>query len=216
MIDTLATIAERVIRRLSGGDIPSDSPYKVEFVIADVRDALRADLKLELLERRAGKEDDRTPITQYIATYEDVAILEEKSTYRTFIPIPSNYVSMKHNKGIHWVASMKTPEIRMIPVANPSVSRNLPHFNLERQNFGYYVEGMKIYWTRNILKDKHTKALLKLIVPAPDTWGINDPLPLLPENVARIIDGVVARNLNPKVPQERLNDGNPNYRAANG
>ncbi|MEJ7644275.1 MAG: hypothetical protein WKF87_06750 [Chryseolinea sp.] len=216
MITTLATTAERIIRRLSGGDIPSDSPYKMEFVIEDVRDALRADLKLELLERRSGQEDDRTPITQYIATYFNIPVILEAATNRTYIEIPSNYMSLKHNKGIHWVASMRTPTRKMIPIANPSVTMNLPHGDLERGNHGYYVEGMKIYSMRNLLTDKGSKLLLKLLVPAPDTWSQDDPLPVLPENISRVMDIVVGRMSNPKVPQERLNDGNPNYRIANG
>lgn len=216
MIDTLGTTAERVIRRLSGGDIPSDSPYKMEFIVADVRDMFRADLKLEVLERRTGQEDDRTPVTQYIATYFDIPVQLEILTKRAYIDMPSNYMSLKHNKGIHWVASMRTPNRKMILIANPSVAINLPQADLERLNYGYYVEGLRIYWMRDIMKDKEMKVLLKLLIPAPDTWTIDMPLPVLPENVSRVIDAVVAKNLNPKVPQERLNDGNPNYRAANG
>src|SRR5688500_5455907 len=106
MIDTLGTIAERVIRGLSGGDIPSDSPYKMEFVVADVRDALREDLKLEVLQRRSGREDDRTPVTQYIATYLNLAVQEDSVTKRAFITLPSSYMSLKHNKGIYWIADM--------------------------------------------------------------------------------------------------------------
>ncbi len=217
MIDTLGTIAERVIRRLSGGDIPSDSPYKMEFVVEDVRDALAEDLKLEMLQRRGqgGVEDDRTPVTQAIATYLNVVVKEDPITKQVYADLPSNYMSLKHNKGIHWVADMRTPLVQMIPVANAGVTVNLPHADMERQSYGFYVEGLKLLWIRNILRDKVTKVMVKLIVASADTLGIDEPLPVLPENVARIIDRVIGMQMNPRLPQDRLNDNNPNIRAQN-
>ena len=218
MIDTLGTIAERVIRRLSGGDIPSDSPYKMEFVIEDVRDALAEDLKLEILQRRGagGAEDDRTPVTQAIATYLNIAVKEDPVTKQVYIDLPSNYMSLKFNKGIHWVADMRTPLVQMIPVANAGVTVNLPHADMERQSYGFYVEGQKLLWIRNILRDKVTKVLVKLIVAAADTLGVDEPLTVLPENVARVIDRVVQmQQMNPRLPQDRLNDNNPNLRPQN-
>lgn len=214
MIETLGTIGERIIRGLSGGDIPSDSPYKMEFVIADIKDALREDLKLEILQRRSGREDDRTPVTQYIATYPNVLIQWDAVTKRCYFDLPSSYMSLKHNKGIHWVADARTPHLQMIPVANPGVTIHLPHADMERVNYAFYIEGLKGFFLRNVLRDKLQKLLLKLIVPAPDTWTIDMPLPVLPENIARVMDVVKNRQLM-RVPQDRLNDGNPNLRPAN-
>jgi len=214
MIYTLNILSEMTRRRLSGGDIPNDSPYLPAQVIAELINAIREDLKLEMLGRRAGGEDDRTTITQYIATFFDIEVKEEKSTGRVYIDLPSSYSSLKHNKGIHAVSDMRTPNHRMIPVHNPGVTSHLPNVDLEQSNFGYYTEGQRIYWMRNILNEKIKKILLKLLVPAPDTLGNNDPLPLLPENVGRIIDVVVNRILN-RMPQDRLNDNNPNIRPNN-
>jgi len=214
MTDTLAMIAERVIRDLSGGDIPSDSPYKMEFVIAHVRDTIREDWKLEMLNRRGGGEDDRTAITQYIATFPNIEVKIETSTFRAYIDLPSNYTSMKFNRGVFAISRMNQPNKRMIPVANPGVTSQLPHGDFERDNFGYYTEGLKSFFTRDIKKDGIDKVLLKLLVPAPDTWGINDPLPIIPENLGKIMDIIKMRVQN-KFPNDRLNDNNPNPRAAN-
>jgi hypothetical protein len=103
----------------------------------------------------------------------------------------------------------------MIPVANAGVTVNLPHADMERQSYGFYVEGLKLLWIRNILRDKVTKVMVKLIVASADTLGIDEPLPVLPENVARIIDRVIGMQMNPRLPQDRLNDNNPNIRAQN-
>jgi hypothetical protein len=215
MIYTLNIGAELIIRDLSGGDIPNDSPYSFEQVIAHLRNAMREDLKLEILTRRSGREDDRTSITQYIATYENVEVQKESSTFRVYIDLPSAYMSLKHNKGIHAVSPMTKPNERMIPVANPGVTSHLRHAELERLNYGFYVEGQRIYWMRDIKSDGIPKVLLKLIIPAPDNLGNDDPLPLLPENFARIMDMVKNRVAN-RVMNDRLNDGNPNLRVQNG
>ena len=215
MIETLGTLAERIIRDLSGGDIPSDSPYKFEFVIEHVRDAMAEDLKLEMIQRRGqgGKEDDRSPVTQFIATYPDVAVKVETLTGRSYIDLPTAYPSLKFNKGIYWISKMQSMK-PFIPVAYPSVVLQLSHGDFERDNWGYYAEGLKVFFLRDMTKDEIKKVLLKLIVPAADTLGPDDPLPLLPENVGRIMDTVKQRIQN-RALQDRLNDNNPNLRATN-
>jgi hypothetical protein len=216
MIETLNTITESVIKDLSGGPIPDDSPYDEAFVRLSVRDALREDLKLELLNRRAGSdgENDRSHITQYIASYFDVQVQYEASTKRAYIDLPSTFMSMSWNKGLHCLADMRTPLKQMIPVTNPGVTVHLQHGNFERDNYGFYAEGRKVYWMRNILQDKVTKVLLKLIVPAPDTWGNDDPLPVLGENIARV-KRVVKNDILNRFPNDRVNDNNPNIRPQN-
>jgi len=216
MIETLGTMAERIIRDLSGGDIPSDSPYKFEFVVEHVRDVMAEDLKLEVLQRRGasgGKEDDRSPITQFIATYPDVVVKVEAPTGRSYIDLPTSYPSLKFNKGIYWVSKMQSQK-PFIPVAYHSVVLQLSHGDFERDNQGYYVEGLKVFFLRDITKDEIKKVLLKMIVPAADTLGPDDPLPLLPENVSRIMDAVKQRIQN-RALQDRLNDNNPNLRGTN-
>lgn len=216
MIETLGTIAEGCIRDLSGGDIPDDSPYKMEFVVPHVRDAMREDLKMEILQRRGGmggREDDRSPITQFIATYPDVLVKTDSTTARAYIDLPA-YMSLKFNKGVHAISQMKSPLKQFIPVANPGVTINLPHGDFERDNQGYYLEGQKAFFMRDLRRDEITKVLLKLIMPAAESFGIDDPLPLLPENVARIKEVVKVRIQN-KVINDRLNDNNPNLRMTN-
>jgi hypothetical protein len=213
MIYTLNILTERVLRRLHGSDIPHDSPYDPDFIKVELKDAAREDLKLEIKEKRGGNEDDRTPITTYIATYTDVEVKLDKPTNRVYIDLPSTYMTLKYNKAIV-ISPMKRPNHRMIPVANPGVTSHLPHADFERDNYGFYTEGLKVFFMRDIKSDKIEKVLLKLTQPIPDDWGDDEELPLIGENVARILDIVVQRMLN-KMPQDRLNDGNPNLRANN-
>jgi len=214
MTTTLNILTERVIRRLSGGDIPDDSPYNHRDVMSVVVDCLREDLKLEMLQRRGGGEDDRTPVTQMVATYPNIDVQHDAVTNRTYVDLPSSYMSLKYNTGVRGIADMRNPLKMMIPVSNPSVTSRLQHGDFERDNYGYYVEGQRAYWMRDILKDKVSKVLIKLVVAAPDTWGVDDPLPVIPENVGRVLDAALKRVQN-LFPNDRLNDGNPNLRAAN-
>ncbi|MGC3945361.1 MAG: hypothetical protein QM762_12745 [Chryseolinea sp.] len=216
MIETLGTLTESIIRDLSGGDIPSDSPYKPEFVVRHICDAMREDLKMEILNRRGGmggKEDDRTAVTQYIATLGPITVKQDSATARTYIDLPA-YMSLKFNKGIHAISTEKGSLKRFIPIANPGVTSRLPHGDLERDNFGYYLEGLRAFFMRDLIREKITKLLLKVVQPAPESLGMDDPLPILPENVGRIKEMVKARMVN-RIPNDRLNDNNPNLRVTN-
>lgn len=215
MIATLNILTERLIRRLSGGDIPDDSPYNPAFVQEEIRDTINEDFKAEILRRRAGDEDDNEKgvIPQFIVAYPDIPVLAELSTERVYAELPAYFISMKHNKGIYSVGPMKKQLKPMVRVSNPEVTARLPHANLEGQNYLYYVEGMRVYWMRDIKRDKIDKVMIKLQIAASSPSG-DDPLPLLPESIARILD-IAAMRVQNKFPQDRLNDGNPNLRALN-
>lgn len=214
MITTLNILAELVIRPLVGGDEPSDSPYNKAFVIEELRMALNEDLKLERLKRRA-QDDDRSNIAQMIATYEDVVVQIQKTTARAYIDLPTNFLSLERNKGIVSVSAMDKPLNAFIRVDHPSVTSRLPHSHFENIGTqGYYVEGLRIYFMRDIKKEKIDKILLKLLVAAPDTIRPDDALPVLPENVGRILD-LVRQRVSNKAPQDRIADNNPNLRQTN-
>lgn len=211
---TLRILAERATRPLTGGDDPNDSPYDEDFVIEEVRDAMNQELKVEILQRRGGDSDDKSPISQFIYTYTDIEVQKDNTTERVFAELPSHFLSLKYNKGIRSVSENKKSTLTMIRCANPGVTANLPHADLEQRTFHYYLEGMRVYWLRNILKDGINKVMIKLIVAAPLTLNIDDPLPLLPEQVGRILDIVRAR-IRPLQPQDRIEDENPNLRSTN-
>ena len=166
-LTTIRMIAERVERDLVGGDIPIDSPYDQDYIIEHVRDAMNEDLKVEILQKRGsqGREDDKSAVAQYIATYE-VDVQSDKSTNRVFAELPAYFLSLKRQKGIHAVSSAKKSLKRYIRVYNPGVTSNLPHATLEGVNEGYYIEGMRVFFMRDILRDKINKVLIKLIIAA--------------------------------------------------
>lgn len=217
---TLREEVELIMRRLSGGDVPDDSPYDRDFVAREYRDAMREDCKMEMKTRRHGDGDDKSPIGQFIATYK-VPVATDTESSRAYVGIPDNFLSLKYNKGIHDLLAVDPKSKHLLnsflPVENPQVSSHLMVGDPEMmEGFNtYYLEGLKLYFTRNIRRDKIEYCFLKLLVPGADKYGLDDALPVLPENAARCRDIVCERMLRPGRPQDRIADANPNLRAVN-
>lgn len=104
---TFNILAERAIRDLSGGDIPSDSPYSVEFAKQHARDGMQIQLKLEALRRRGGTEDDRNALQHFVATYKDIPVQLDKAIGKVYAELPASFISLKYNRGIRSVGPMK-------------------------------------------------------------------------------------------------------------
>lgn len=211
---TLNKMAELTLRPLDGGDHPDDSPYDFDFVIEELRLAMNEDLKVEILGRRGGDSDDKSPIAQCIYTYTDIDVTFDSKTNRVFAELPSYFLSLKYNKGIRSVSTNTGSLKPMIKCHNPGVTAHLPHASLEQENYLYYIEGMRVFWMRDIKKDGINKVMIKLMIAAPATIGPDDILPLMPENAARIME-VVRKRISVKAPQDRIADGNPNLRNTN-
>lgn len=215
MTTTLRSEVELIIRELSGGDVPIDSPYDPDYIAMRYRSAMAQDCKMEMLLKRQNGEEDKGAMGLYIATYK-VEVLIDDMTKRAYAGIPESFMSMKFNRGIVDVLSFK-PEAShllnsILAVDNPNVSSHLVVGQTEMPF--RYLEGLRIYFTRDIKKDKIMHVLLKLLVPGAESYGWDDPLPVIPENVDNIRDLVKNRILN-RVPQDRISDGNPNLRSTN-
>lgn len=218
---TLREEVELIRRRIAGGDIPDDFPYDEDFVAREYRDAMREDCAAVEKTKRSsgdgGREDDKSPIAQFIYTYK-VEVIVDPLSKRICADIPDDFMRMKWNRGVHAVHPLK-PESKHLEAAmlydhNPEVSAHLPIGNAEGF-YSYYIEGFKIFFPRDIKRDGVNHVLVKIILPAPSSFGMDDRLPVIPENVIRIRDLVIQRLMYPGKPQDRIADGNPNLRAVN-
>jgi len=218
-MDTLRALAERAIREISGGDIPADSPYDIDYAIETARDIINADLKVERLRRR-GESDDRTPISQFICTYDgadekglDIEYTDDER--RSYITTPDNFLSIERNKGVHAVKFWDKNSrrwVNMIPIHHTGVAQQTPGFSLEGKNFGYTIEGLRIYFTHDVRRKGITKVMLQLIVAAPQSgFTADDVIPMLPESKLRYVQTIKEAILN-KFPQDRIADNSPNNR----
>jgi hypothetical protein len=212
---TLRQLAERTIRDLVGGDIPSDSPYDIDYVIQTWRDIMRADLKMEGLVKRHGNNDDKSAIAQFIATYK-VAVQKPNDEGKVFATLPDYFATLKHNGGIYGVYWKVGSVLKsMIRTDNPYVTDRLSHkHELEGDTYLFAVEGMTVIFPRDILKDKIVEVFIKLITAAPDKFTPDDVLPIIPDNVFDMMTKVKMQIQN-KFQQDRIADGNPNLRATN-
>jgi hypothetical protein len=216
-MNTLRILAERAIREIVGGDIPSDCPYDMDYAMETWRDVMRSDHKMELFTRRHGDSDDKSPVPQYIATYK-VAVEKDLavSQLRVYAKLPDYFMTIKYNRGIWTVSEEKQSLTPMIRTMHPHVTSRLSHqHELEGESYIYYVEGMNVFWMRDILKDKITHVLIKLIIAAPSMYGPDDILPIIPDNVDAMMEKVKLKIVNKYQQQDRIADGNPNLRATN-
>jgi hypothetical protein len=212
---TLRELAERTIRDLVGGDIPQDSPYDIDYVIQAWRDVMRADLKLESLTKRHGSDDDKSAIAQFLATYK-VDVQKPNDEGFAFATLPDYFQTLKHNGGIYGVSFKKNGILTpMIRTDHASVSRQLSHVNeLAGATYIFFIEGMTVQFLRDILKDRVTEVFIKLLTAAPDKFGPDDVLPIIPDNIFDMMTKVKLQIQN-KTQQDRIADGNPNLRATN-
>ena len=199
---TLNKIASQIIRKLSGGDRSKDSPIERRDVVLRIRQVMAELLKLELYEyRNAG---DRLPPGLYIATYSDLTITKDTDTEEKYVTLPEHFMSLPYNKGIYRVA-FSGSEVSMIRRNNPYVSNVLPSASLEGHQ-GYYVEGFRLYLDNpEEINETKKKVTAKLLVPAPDSIGKDDSLPILPEHQAEIIRRVVNDMFSVAI-EDKLND----------
>jgi hypothetical protein len=187
---TLKQEAAIIHRLLNGGQANTDSEYDDRYTARLYRSGMNEVLNLQYFEKRQGG-DDRTPITMYIATYPGIAVSWDSATERSYADLPEFYHSLPYGKGIRQVSSMDKSLAPMIPKHNPTVSQTLPAGKLQGR-IGYYVEGLRIYWDEKVSDLGITKVLIKLIVAGPDSVGLNDPLPITPEQAAKVRDRVIA------------------------
>lgn len=198
---TLNQLAYQIREELSNGRPSQDSPYKIPYIVLKIREAMNTVLYMQINKGHMNHIPGSA-----IATYKDVQVQTEESSERDYVLLPDFYLSLPWNKGVHAIADMKEPLISFIRFNNPHVHAHLNTIYLEGDNHGYYVEDDRIYFVDE-LKDTVEKVLIKLVVSAPDKYGLDDVLPLGPENIIEVQQLVKNTIVNQGV-QDKLNDNN--------
>lgn len=196
---SLRKLSAEIIRLESSGSQSDDSELSEAYVILMCRQALN---KLLVAERYKNLNlDDRGPMPMAIASYE---VSVQGTNPNKYIDLPEFYQNLPFNEGLKGVAPVKDRTNEFIQRQNPAVSRNLPCADLEPDQYSYFTEGSKIYFDNDLPLGK---VLLKLVVIAPDSIGINDSLPLFPEMQADAI--LMVRQMLAGQPlQDKKLDGN--------
>lgn len=197
-------LAEQVIRRLNGGDSSVESQYDKREIILFIEQALAALVKSEFMAslRIAGPHIG----SQYISSFINVPILRDEDRDEVYSIIPHDYVNLPNDRGIQQVSMMKDQTSAFVPVRNGSTAlfSKSPASRLEGR-IGFYPEGNRIYYKKDLLKDGCDKVLIKLIVPSPSELDDDDPYPI-PTDMQLPVINEVLKLMGVQVQTDDVND----------
>lgn len=196
---TLRKLAALHISDVSGGDQSKDSQIDEREVMLKIRQLMSELLFLKLFEKY--NDGDRSPVAQYIASYD--VLIKTETIYR-YSDIPEFFITLPSNRGVHRLFEKDKPRKDFIPLENPAVTQDLESANIYKNSY-YYIEGMRIYYTK-LVNPNAKYVTMQLIIPAPDTIGKDDPLPIIPEQQSEILRQL--KGIETTVPKDYLNDNN--------
>jgi hypothetical protein len=184
-------------RMMAGGDPGPDFHIPEAYAILLARQGLQALVAARIFPQ---DQDDRSNAPMYIAQYE-VNVLGEFG--HQYLDLPDWYLRMPFNKGLHGIAPVQEPTQHYIPRHNPQVTYNLDCADVEGQR-SYWVIGQRVHLDK---EEEKAKLLVYLLIPAPDSIGDDDPLPMFPEQQFELLG--LMRQLWANEPiQDKIIDGN--------
>ena len=189
---TLNQLASQFIDDISGQSKTTDSRWDVREVVLKIRQLLNEVMVLNYFGKY--QEGDRSAITQYISTYK-LTLQNDSDLNRAFVTFPEGYVSLPYNRGVHRVFLKRDDEnYKDVVIShNPGVGQNIKAGNVPDVIYGY-LEGLNLVF-RNLSvepDDEPLTVVAQLIIAAPDSIGLNDPLPVVPEQVSEVMKRLMA------------------------
>ena len=181
---TLKKLACQFIDDISGNRT-SDSRIDERDVILKIRQLMNEVMNLKYFEKY--QEGDKSPISLYIYTYQ-LTMQHDTTLNRAYVTLPDFYATLPHNRGIHEIWRQEFPDQSIILTHQPRVSRNLRAGNVADIIYAY-LEGFNVYF-RNISvepDDEPETIIVQSVIAAPDSIGINDPLPIVAEHQSEIL-----------------------------
>lgn len=201
---TLRKLAYQYLDTVSGGGMTNDSRIDERDVIIKIRQLMQEVLALNYFGKY--QEGDRSAVSTYIASYQLTPEID-KELKQTKVAIPEFYMSLPYNRGIHRAFFIDKPYKDFILQHSPGVSSNLPAGKVHGEVYAF-VEGFKMV-IRNVNQEPGSqlpKVVIQLIIPAPDSIGPEDMLPIIPEQQAEILRRLRAEWQ--PIPQDLVNNGN--------
>lgn len=199
---TLKQLAQLFVDEISGGQEVLDTPLDVRDVMMNIRFLMNAVLKNEVYAKL--NEGDRSAVTQYIKS-QSISLTADSTEKRKIATLADWYISLPYNKGVHRVTDAYNPAREIIPVGNIGTVRHTKYAKSMESMMLYSLEGKKIIFEPHKDLDKLNSVLVKTIIAAPSTITESDALPLIPEQIQMVMDGL--RKTYRPMPQDVLNDG---------
>lgn len=202
---TLRSMALIIKDRLSGGEATIDSNLDVRDIAIRIREKMNEVVKMSFFENM--KAGDRNSIALYVATYTKVEIKLDKDLSVKYCELPDKMQLIPYNKGIHQVVPSTEPHSPLIRSNNHNVSDNLRVSQMEGRG-SYYLEGNRIVFRKKGFNHNKWKEMtIKLIVAAPDAYGLDDQLPIYADHQSTIVEQLTQFYSQPII-HDSLNDGN--------
>ena len=191
---------------LAGGNSSIDDQLDVRDIMMQYRAEMANLLQLTFYDNLSM--GDKSVVPAYVAFYPDLEVKVDSQDDCRYIDLPSAYIHLPHNRGIVKLNPSKTPEVQIYKSTNPYVAQDLPGVaNFEGNPWGW-PEGIKFKFSQhNWNVEDWTKVNVKLLIPAPETLGESDTLPIVPNQIAEIRRRV-KEYFSKETIQDVLNDGN--------
>lgn len=182
---TLAILAEQHINFISGDDPADESRKDPREVMLHIRQILS-----ELVSHRLyldRKEGDRSTPAMYHVAYE-IPIEKDGARKQKYIDLPEFYIHMPFNSGIPYVFYTNDPQEFFYPRHNPSVTTRLPIGTFSKRQ-SYTQIGLRLLFDRDDVDRElnHKKITVVLLIPAPESIGEDEPLPITAEMQSEIL-----------------------------
>lgn len=227
-MSTINILSERILRILSGGNIPRDQKWEERDIQYLVRDAVAKTVKGTWYEEKNEGGDGLD--SRFVVTFTDQEVKKDSRTGENYVEIPvDSWLRLPDDSGIRSVRPSrpneetkrtKAHELRaFIPIPNrfKDIYLNLPAGALEQQ-FGYEIRKDKIYFTtkgtttegqpRTLEDWKITKVDIDIATVDPAAVDIDDPLPLPNDYNVDVIQTVLTL-MGIQVPIDVINDNAP-------
>jgi hypothetical protein len=189
-------LAEQILIILEGKPT-GDAKYTLKQIELLVEEQIALQMKINLFSNYKVGE----PINpgQYITTFEDVVVRNNASRNRDYIDLPARFIDLPGGKGVWSIGPMDYASSRFIPL--PLGASNFTSYQnalFLQGEVGCEVEGLKAYFTENIIADDPT-VLVQLVTP--DVLDLN----ITRDMEMAAINGVV-QLLSVEAPSDKVND----------
>lgn len=184
---TLRQMAYQFLDDVSGGGLTSDTRFDEREIVLKIRQLMNEVMPMKFYEK--WNEGDRSAIAIYLSSY-PLILENDADNDRCFVIMPEFCQGQPYNRGIHRMFLKKDQYKDIVLDPNPGVTSNLPAGKLYGKKYAYQ-EGYKLV-IRNMtlepdITDEEKTIIIQLLIAAPDTIGLSDPLPILPEHQNEIL-----------------------------
>ena len=205
MAVTKAQMAEQVLRLIAGGDSSPDLKLDVRDVELLIDEALGYVIKASFWENRKSGESEIN--SDFVTAFEDVEVRQDAKKNLRYSELPAKKIILPNDMGVYQVSRMEDQEntFKRMPNGALGIFKGLPAADLEGE-IGYFVEGDRIYYNKNLDFNYQKKVLIKMVVSA-SSLDDDATLPIPGDMELQLLELIVKFAREQKIaPQDKVPD----------